>query len=38
MKTRSWKMMVVLVVVGLTWAGYPGGAAAATMQIASTTP
>lgn len=33
MKTRFWKMLVVLVVVGLTWVGCPGGASAAPVQI-----
>jgi tripartite ATP-independent transporter DctP family solute receptor len=33
MKSCLWKMAVVLLVVGLTWAGCPGGAAAAPMQI-----
>jgi tripartite ATP-independent transporter DctP family solute receptor len=33
MKSCLWKMSVVMLVVGLTWAGCPSGASAAPMQI-----
>ncbi len=33
MKSSYWKTMVVLLVMGLTWTGYPAGAAAAPVQI-----
>lgn len=33
MKSSYWKTMVVLLVMGLTWAGYPAGSAAAPVQI-----